>query len=148
MTWKPHFTVAAIIEKDEKFLMVEEYINDIKVLNQPAGHVEPNETAFNAVIRETLEETAWHFDPEYLIGVYQWQNTARDTFLRFVFGGRCISHDPDRSLDPDIYQALWMDYDQINSDDVTVRSPMVIRSIQDYMRGQQYPLNLITELQS
>ena len=94
MTWKPHTTVAAIIERDNKFLMVEEKVQGMIVYNQPAGHLEPNESLYDAVIRETREETAWGFTPEALIGIYLWEQPDRNrSFMRFAFCGKCYDHD-------------------------------------------------------
>ena len=93
MIWKPHATVAAIVEKDGKYLMVEEDIEGDIVYNQPAGHLEPNENLIDAVIRETQEETAWLFKPEALIGIYLWEQPNKGrTFLRFAFCGQCSNH--------------------------------------------------------
>jgi len=146
MTWKPHVTVAAITEKDGKFLMVEEKKDDQMVINQPAGHLEPNETLIEAVIRETLEETAWRFQPDYLIGVYQWQNTENTSFLRFAFAGNCDAYDSSRALDPDIHQAIWMDINAIQSDPTRLRSPLVLKCLTDYINGHHYPLTLLSSI--
>lgn len=146
MRWKPHVTVAAVVENEGKFLMVEECIEGKMVLNQPAGHLEPGESLIQAVIRETLEETAWHFQPQYLIGIYRWARTEDDAFLRFAFAGSCISHDKSRQLDPDIHQALWINRDTITLDSINLRSPMVMTCIQDYLQGRRYPLDILTSI--
>lgn len=144
MTWKPHATVAAIIEHNGKFLMVEEKVKGKIVYNQPAGHLDPNEDLIDAVIRETQEETGWKFEPEALVGVYLWQqpNTQR-AFLRFAFTGSCSNHQPDQPLDEGILQALWLSRDEL-LDSKKLRSPMVIKNIDDYLAGQRYPLDILT----
>jgi len=146
MRWKPHVTVAAVIEKNGQFLMVEELIDGQIVINQPAGHLEPGESLTQASIRETLEETAWQFQPEYLLGIYRWQHADQSTFLRFAFTGTNTIHDTSRQLDPAILQALWMDVDTIKSKKTCLRSPMVLLCIQDYLQGKRYPLDLLTSL--
>jgi len=149
MIWKPHVTVAAIAVQQDRFLMVEEEINQKMVLNQPAGHLEDNETLINAVIRETREETAWTFVPKYLTGIYQWKHVGQQrTFLRFCFFGDAIHHDNQAELDPDIHQALWLTLDEIRADSVTLRSPLVLSCIEDYLAGKCFPLELLTSLET
>jgi len=148
MTWKPHVTVAAIAVQQDRFLMVEEQIDQKMVLNQPAGHLEDNETLIEAVIRETLEETAWSFDPSYISGLYQWKQPENGrVFLRFCFYGHVIHHDAQRQLDPDIHQALWLTYDEIKTRNNQLRSPMVLSCIEDYLNGKCFPLELIRNLE-
>ena len=144
MTWKPHLTVAAIIEQNNKFLMVEERIQNKLCLNQPAGHLEPDETIVDAVKRETLEETAWLFEPSHVTGIYHWCNPSNNTtFIRFSFSGVALHHDPDRMLDDGIEQAVWLTLDEIKSRQDAHRSPMVLSSIIDYLAGQRYPLDVL-----
>jgi len=144
MTWKPHATVAAIVEKNGKFLMVEEKVGGEIVYNQPAGHLEPNESLIEAVIRETQEETAWKFTPEALIGVYLWPQPKTDrTFLRFAFCGSCSDHQGEQALDDGILQALWLSKEELQNSK-KLRSPMVIQNINDYLAGQRYPLEIIS----
>ena len=100
MIWKPHLTVAAIIKQDNRFLMVEELVQGERYLNQPAGHLEENESLTAAVIRETLEETAWHFQPEFIVGIYRWRNPRQPsaTYIRVAFSGGSahpLRHFPD-----------------------------------------------------
>jgi 8-oxo-dGTP pyrophosphatase MutT (NUDIX family) len=149
MTWKPHATVAAIIEQDNKFLMVEELINGEKLFNQPAGHLDPNETLIDAVIREAREETAWLFTPEYITGIYQWKqaNTER-TFLRVAFCGSCSDFDETLELDDGIIQAVWKTRDELISQKNQWRSPMIINCIDDYLANKRYPLTLLTHVPS
>ena len=146
-TWKPHVTVASIVEKDNRFLCVKELIDGIEVINQPAGHLDPNETLFDAVIRETQEETGYTVNPEYLVGIYQWKHPTKDkTFLRFVFSATVQDHDPEQDLDTGILEAIWPTMDELISDQVTLRSPMVIQAINDYKQGKRYPVDLVQDL--
>lgn len=140
-------TVAAIVEADERLLLVEETIDGRRVFNQPAGHLEPGERIIDAVIRECLEETAWTFEPDYLVGVYRWQSmTSGDTYLRFTFGGRRVTHHPRRSLDPDIDAVHWLTYPEILARRDVLRSPLVLRSIEDYRHGQRFPLTVLHDI--
>ena len=116
MIWKPNVTVAAVIERRGKFLLIEEHTSAGVRLNQPAGHLEPHESLVDAVIRETMEETAHPFTPEALVGVYHWHYAARNiTYLRFTFCGRAGRHDPARKLDEGIIRALWMTPEEIRA---------------------------------
>jgi 8-oxo-dGTP pyrophosphatase MutT (NUDIX family) len=147
MIWKPHVTVAAVIEQDGKFLLVEEETDDGVRLNQPAGHWEADETLAQGVIREALEETAYHFDPEWLQGVYRWRHPHKDiTYLRFAFAGRAHGHDPQRPLDSGILRAIWMSPDEIRNSAGRHRSPLVLQCMEDYLAGKRYPLDLVTHL--
>lgn len=148
MVWKPHVTVAALIEDNEgRFLMVEEQVGGRTVLNQPAGHLEPGESLLDAVRRETLEETAWTFEPQSLIGVYRWENPANgETFLRAAFSGRATAHHGERSLDADILRTLWLTPAEIEARAPALRSPMVWRCIADYAAGRGHPLDVCIDL--
>ena len=145
--WKPNTTVAAIIERDNKFLLVEEITERGNRYNQPAGHLEDNETLIQAVIRETMEEAAYEFTPEFLLGVYQWKHTLNDTtYLRFAFIGKAGVHYPMQELDEGIVQAVWMDIDEIRDKANLMRSPQILSCIEDYLAGKRYPLEVITNL--
>ncbi len=145
--WKPHTTVAAMIEKEHRFLLVEERILGKQVYNQPAGHLEPGESLLQAVIRETQEETARDFTPEYISGIYRWdQPETKRCFIRVTFAGQCDNHQADRMLDDGIIQALWLTRDEISARAEKLRSPMVLRCIDDYLAGKRYPLELITDI--
>ncbi len=145
MVWKPHVTVAAVIERDGKFLLVEEETDSGIRYNQPAGHLECREALVDAVIREVLEETACTFVPQYLVGVYNWRNEAKDlTYLRFTFGGEVVAHDAQRSLDAGIIAAHWLSLDEIRALQPRHRSPLVMRGIDDWLAGKRYPLDLLT----
>lgn len=144
MTWKPHATVAAVVEREGKFLIVEESVHGEIVYNQPAGHLDPHEDLIDAVIRETREETAWRFTPQALIGIYLWpQPNTQRTFLRFAFCGTCSDFHADQALDEGIMRALWMSRDELHNSK-KLRSPMVIQNIDDYLAGQRYPLDILS----
>jgi ADP-ribose pyrophosphatase YjhB (NUDIX family) len=144
MVWKPHVTVAAIIERDGRFLLVEEQTSEGLKFNQPAGHLEENESLFDAVKREVLEETAWQFEPEYLISTQIWRRSKKHpTFLRFCISGTCHSHNPDLLLDEGIVGTHWLAAEEIMAQPKRVRSPLVIIAIKEYLSGQRYPLSLL-----
>jgi 8-oxo-dGTP pyrophosphatase MutT (NUDIX family) len=147
MVWKPDVTVAAVVERDGKFLFVEERAGGRVVLNQPAGHLENGETLLEAVARETLEETGWSFVPEHVVGLYVWQpeHLAR-TFLRVAFRGRLEGHDPARPLDHGIVRTRWLDRDQLLAAQPKHRSPLVLRCVDDYLAGSRHPLEVLTHL--
>jgi len=148
MVWKPHVTVAAIAEQDGRFLVVEEKVRGQLVINNPAGHLEESESFESAVTREMLEETGWEFQPERLTGIYLWKNPRLDkTFLRVTFFGRCLRHYPDRPLDRGIVGPKWLTRAELGNGTHTLRSPLVLRSIDDYLAGARYPLELLTCLQ-
>ena len=144
MIWKPNVTVAAIIERNGRFLLVEEDTDRGRLFNQPAGHLDPGESLIEAVARETLEETAHSFKPTALIGVYQWRYSPEDTtYLRFAFTGDVTGHDPGRALDTPIVRAVWLPADEIRRETGRHRSPLVMRCIDDYLAGRRYPLSVL-----
>lgn len=113
-------------------------------LNQPAGHLELDESLIDAVIRETNEETAWQFEPTQLIGIYRWQpQKSSDTYLRFCFTGKVYNHNPSQVLDVDIHQAIWLTFEQITMRKNELRSPLVLDCLTDYLAGHRYPLSLL-----
>src|SRR5262245_42946135 len=141
MIWKPNVTVAAVIERDGRFLLVEEDTEYGRLINQPAGHLEPGESLLEAVAREALEETACSFAPAALLGVYQYHHAAADvTYLRFAFIGAASGPDPGRALDTGIVRALWLAPEEIRQAAGRHRSPLVMRCIDDYLAGRRYPL--------
>ena len=147
MTWKPHVTVAAIAERDGRFLVVEEEADGRIVFNQPAGHLDEGETLIAAVIRETLEETAWHFEPQAVTGIYLYPSSDNGmTYLRICFQGRCTSKLPGHTLDTGIIRALWLSRDELAGLDNQLRSPMVLACIDDYLAGNRYPLESLKYL--
>ena len=144
MIWKPNVTVAAVIERDGKFLLVEEETPQGVRFNQPAGHLEAGESLLAATAREALEETAYSFTPQHLIGVYRWHSPESDTtYLRFAFTGAITGHDSTRPLDSGILQAVWLTPDEIRAMQARHRSPLVLRCIEDYLAGKRYPLDLL-----
>jgi len=145
--WNPEVTVAAIVERDGRFLMVEERASGRLVLNQPAGHLEDRETLIEAVIRETREETAWRLTPAALIGTYLWRNPDNErTFLRFAFCGSVDDHAADQPLDTGIVRAVWLSHEQLLAQPGRLRSPLVLRCLDDYLRGMRQPLESVAAL--
>lgn len=144
MDWTPSVTVAAVVERQGRFLMVEETSNGRLVLNQPAGHLEENETLIEAVCRETLEESAWHIKPLSVVGLYLWRHPRKQvTVLRIAFAAKTVSHDPDRILDTGIERALWLSRKDLLARQQRLRSPLVMRTLDDYLRGESHPLSLV-----
>ena len=145
MTWKPNVTVAAVIEQDGRFLLVEEHTSQGLRLNQPAGHWEANESLLQAVVREALEESAYDIQPEHLIGVYRWHaEKSAITYLRFAYSGRILAHHAGLALDKGIVRTLWMTPDEIRATVSRHRSPLILQCVEDYLAGKRYPLELIT----
>jgi ADP-ribose pyrophosphatase YjhB (NUDIX family) len=146
LIWKPHVTVAGVIEKEGRFLLVEERIKGRLVLNQPAGHLEANETLLEAVVRETREETAWEIEPVALLGVHRLMLANNgDIYLRFNFAGRALKHYPDEALDTGIERALWLDYETLLRNSERHRSPLVLQAVEDFLQGTSYPLTLLQD---
>ncbi len=145
---RPELTVAAVIERDGCFMFVEEQIRGRLLINQPAGHVEPGETLLQAVSRETLEETAWTFVPESMVGIYLWsRGRGQPTFLRVAYAGRCDQHHEHRALDTGIERVLWLSRDELLARTSQLRSPMVLRAVDDYLAGIRHPTDLIREIE-
>ncbi|MEO1829943.1 MAG: NUDIX hydrolase [Pseudomonas sp.] len=143
MRFLPHVTVATIVEHQSRFLMVEEKRDGRIVLNQPAGHLEADETLLQAARRETLEETAWHVELGAVIGIYLFQATNGETYQRVCFSAKPISHDADRPLDEGIIRARWMTLDEIVDNSAQLRSHLVADCIRDYLNKPHYSLDLI-----
>jgi 8-oxo-dGTP pyrophosphatase MutT (NUDIX family) len=142
-----HLTVAAVVQRDGRFLLVEERIGGQTVLNQPAGHWENGETAVEAVCRETLEETGWTIEPTALLGVYEYEPPELGYgFLRFSFLAEACSHDPALELDRGIERAVWLTVEELRQEMHRHRSPMVMRCVEDCLAGQRYPLSLLAHL--
>jgi 8-oxo-dGTP pyrophosphatase MutT (NUDIX family) len=144
MIWKPDITVAAIIERDGRFLLVEEHTEHGRRFNQPAGHLDPGESLIRAIERETLEETAYTFAPTGLLGIYQHHSGADDvTYIRFAFTGNVTGHEADRALDDEIIRAVWFTPEEIKREARRHRSPLVMRCIDDYLAGRRFPLDVL-----
>lgn len=146
--WKPNVTVAAVVERNNKFLVVEERSGGSIVFNQPAGHLEDAESLIEAVIRETLEETAWHFTPEAVTGIYRYSSPGSHiTYIRICFCGSCSHFDNERSLDDGIIAAHWLSRDELESRSGQLRSPLVLRCIDDYLASKRYPLDILADIE-
>lgn len=147
MTWRPDLTVAAIVEREGRFLLVEERVRGAAVYNQPAGHVEDGESILDAAVRETLEETAWHFRPRHLLGAYLWRNAdnGRST-LRVAIAGDVLDCNPRQPLDRDIIAAHWLTRADLAGR--RLRSPLVLRCIDDWVAGRRYDLEALQFLEA
>jgi len=138
-------TVAAVIERQGKFLLVEERIDGKLVLNQPAGHLDPGESLLDACRREVLEETAQRFEPTGLVGIYRWRHAAKDvTFLRFCFRGKLGQADSSRSLDQEIVALRWLTPEELKKRAAEHRSPLVQKCVEDFLAGRHYPLEVLS----
>jgi 8-oxo-dGTP pyrophosphatase MutT (NUDIX family) len=144
---KTDVTVAAMVELAGRFLVVEERIRGRLVINQPAGHVEDRESLLAAVIRETREETAWLFEPQSLLGVYHWRNPDNGvTTLRFAFRGQVTDHRPQQALDHPVVRTLWLTPAELQARANSLRSPLVLRCVDDWLAGKSLPLNTVADL--
>lgn len=146
--WKPSTTVAAVIERDGRYLLVEEHTPEGLRLNNPAGHLDPGESPLQACVREVLEETAFDFTPTALVGVYlnrfRRTRTGDDiTYLRFAFAGQLGTHHGWRALDEGIVRTVWMTPEEIRATRDRHRSPLLLRCLDDYLAGQRFSLNLV-----
>jgi 8-oxo-dGTP pyrophosphatase MutT (NUDIX family) len=148
--WKPSVTVAAIIERDGRYLLVEEHTPEGLKLNNPAGHLDPGESPVEGCAREALEETTHRFRPTHLLGIYlsRFQrpraNGVEDiTYLRFAFAGELGEAVAGRSLDTGIVRTVWLTPDEVRASAARHRSPLVLRCMEDHLRGQRYPLDLV-----
>lgn len=152
MSWHPHVTVAAVVERQGRFLLVEEQTRNGLEWNQPAGHWEPGETLIDAVIRETFEETGYRFHPSTLLGIYVWsrsetpEDTAPDTFVRVTFSGGVDPEPASQELDEGIVRAFWAEPDELRTPTAPLRSPMVLRCVEDWLAGVRHPLALLQHL--
>lgn len=142
--WKPSVTVAAVVEHNGRFLLVEEEADGLVVINQPAGHLDPNESLLHAVSREVLEETRYRFTPKALVGIYLWPHETKDiTYLRFAFTGEITGEDTGRELDVGILRPLWLTLEELQQQAKRHRSVMVARCVDDYCAGKRFPLELL-----
>jgi 8-oxo-dGTP pyrophosphatase MutT (NUDIX family) len=143
--WKPSVTVAAVIERQGKFLLVQEKIDGELVLNQPAGHLDPGESLIAACRREVMEETAHRFEPTGLVGIYRWKHAAKEvTFLRFCFRGRVGEADSSRKLDHEIVALEWLTPEELKERKAEHRSPLVQKCVEDFLAGQRFPLEVLS----
>lgn len=146
MDWYPHATVATIVERDGRFLLVEESEGERLVINQPAGHLDQGETLAAAAVRETLEETGWEVTVKALLGLYTYTSAYNGiSYLRTCFIAEPLRHHPERPLDTGILRALWLSVDELRACRDRLRSPLVLRNVEDYLRGKRYPLDFIHE---
>ena len=140
----PHITVATLVERAGKFLMVKENSGGRLVYNQPAGHVEVKESLLDAAIRETLEETAWRVNLEKLLGIYQYTSPENGiTYIRHCFIAKAIEPRTERDLDEGIAEAVWVSLEELEQREFEMRSPLVLEVIRDYLKGVSYPLSAI-----
>ncbi|MDQ3159545.1 MAG: NUDIX hydrolase [Pseudomonadota bacterium] len=150
--WQPDVTVATIVVRDGRLLCVEERANGGLVINQPAGHLEPDESLLQAAERETREETGWIVRPTCFIGAYQWKAPVRPGeangrhYLRFAFAAEAMEEIPDAALDEGIVRALWLTPEELQSLEPRHRSPLVWRTVADYLGGQRHPLSMLGQL--
>jgi 8-oxo-dGTP pyrophosphatase MutT (NUDIX family) len=145
--WQPDVTVATIVVRDGALLMVEEAVSGRRVLNQPAGHLEPEESLVAAAIRETLEESGWDVVPTALVGLYQWKSPLDGRhFLRVAMAADPVRHHAGRALDEGILRALWMSPSELRAAVDRHRSPLVWRAVEDYLAGSRHPLSVLSHL--
>lgn len=147
MSFQPHLTVAAVAEREGRFLVVEELVGGERVINQPAGHVDDAESLLDAVRRETLEETGWKFEPLALVGVYRWRHPGNgETFIRATFGGELGDQVHASPPDDQILATHWLSREELGDGRWRLRSPLVTRCIDDYLADRRYPLSLLVDL--
>lgn len=147
MRFTPHITVACIITKEDRFLCVKEHIRTGIAINQPAGHLEANETLIEAAMRETLEETGWTIKVSELVGIYLYQAANGVTYQRVCFAAEPLQQQSGE-LDPDIIEPLWLTLDELEQHAALLRSPLVKQSIHDYLAGSRHPLSLLKGIYS
>lgn len=149
--WQPDVTVATVVVRDGRLLCVEERVNGSTVINQPAGHLEPDESLFEAALRETREETGWDVRLTAFVGAYQWKAPHSDNgrgrhYLRFAFAAEPERHHPELALDTGIVRALWLTPQELQDEHARHRSPLVWQVVADYLAGSRHPLSLLQQL--
>lgn len=150
--WQPDVTVATVVVRDGRLLCVEERVNGALVLNQPAGHLEPDESLADAALRETREETGWQVRLTAFIGAYQWKAPPREAtadgrhYLRFAFAAEPVAHDPSQPLDEGIVRALWLTPGELQAEAARHRSPLVWQAVADHLGGRRQPLSLLRHI--
>ena len=145
--WQPDVTVATVVVRDGRLLCEEERSNGNLVINQPAGHLEPDESLLQAAVRETREETGWNVRVTHVVGAYQWKapETGRH-YMRFAFAAEPVDEIPGAKLDEGIVRALWLTPQELQAEAARHRSPLVWRCVADYLGGSRYPLSLVQQL--
>ncbi len=151
MGWAPHVTVAAVVERDGHFLLVEEEVDGTVVLNQPAGHLDPGESLPQAAAREALEETGWPFRPTGIVGLYRWEAPSGRTYLRLAFCGELDDSGPRGPLDRGILGTRWLAAEAVRAaaagkGPLPLRSPLVLRAVEDHLAGHRWPLDLVVDV--
>ena len=146
--WRPNVTVAAIVEHEGRYLLVEEHTPEGLMLNNPAGHLDPGESPQQGVVREALEESARVFTPQALVGIYLWRTLRPQrhqdvTYLRLAFCGTVGEELPGHTLDHGIVRTLWLTLEQIRASVARHRSPLLLRCVEDHVAGRRYPLELV-----
>ena len=145
--WQPDVTVATVVVRDGRLLCVEERANGRLVLNQPAGHLEPDESLVEAALRETREETGWNVRITHVVGAYQWKATETGRhYLRFAFAAEPLDEIPGATLDEGIVRTLWLTPQELQAEQARHRSPLVWRCAADYLAGCRHPLSLVHQL--
>ena len=144
--WQPDVTVATLAMDGDRLLCVEERVGGKLVINQPAGHLEPDESLVDAAIRETLEETGWTVQLTAFVGAYQWKAETGRHYLRFAFAGEPVCHDPGRDLDDGIVRALWLSPAELQEAGARHRRPLVWRTASDFLAGRRFPLSMLNQL--
>lgn len=149
--WQPDVTVATVVVDGGRLLVVEESVGGRLVLNQPAGHLEPDESLLEAALRETREETGWDVRLTAFVGAYQWKapdppGGAGRHYLRFAFAAEPVSHDPARPLDEGVVRALWMTPSELEQARTRHRSPLVWQVVADHLAGRRHPLSMLRQL--
>ncbi len=143
----PHITVACVIERDGRFLMVREKSDGLVVYNQPAGHLEPGESLSSAAVREALEETAWQVELTQFLGIYQYTSPLNGiSYLRHCFVANPVSPVENTKLDLDILETCWLSLAEIRAKETELRSPLVLKVLDDFINGKIYPLSIIHSL--
>ncbi|MEE5055998.1 NUDIX hydrolase [Pseudomonas alliivorans] len=146
MDWQAHVTVATIVEDQGRFLFVEEIKGGRKVLNQPAGHLDPNESLQRAAVRETLEETGWDVELTSVVGIYLYTAPSNGvTYQRICFAAKALRHHPDYTLDDGIVGPIWLTRDQLLGEQDRWRSELVLRCVDDYLNGERFSLELLRD---
>lgn len=145
--WSPHVVVACVVEREGRFLLVEERIGGELRMNQPAGHWEQGETLVEGAIRETLEESGWEVEPTHVLGIYHYDPADLEYgFLRIAFVAKALRERPNHELDEGIERPVWLTRDEVAATLELHRSPMVLRCVDDYLAGQRFPLSMLSHL--